>query len=330
MLSNLHCVSGDETQNTASFVGFLEKRYNCICELLNGNIMINVGERSGSNPHVLIDAHMDEIGLICSYIDEEGFIVPGNIGGMDYRLLPAQRVVIHGKKDILGIVSSVPPHLSKDGTISSAEDVLIDTGYSSDELRELVPLGSTISFATECKELQYGRMCGKSFDDRAGVAALIKMMDLLRDEKNLSCSYTVLFSASEEIGERGAKTACYHISPDIAIAVDAGFAISPGEDVHKCGKMGEGPMIGVSPSLSSEITQMLIDVAESSGISYQKEIMSGLSGTNADQFSVSRGGVRTCTCSIPLKYMHTPAEVVDISDIESTARLLAQFIREVK
>lgn len=330
-LSNLHCVSGNEVFITEKFIDFLEKRYDAKCDVLHGNVIINFGNRQQDRKHVLIDAHIDEIGFVCSYIDDEGFIVPANVGGMDYRILPAQNVIVHGKKDIPGVIASVPPHLS-DGNevISSASELLIDTGYTKEQLMKIVSPGDTVSFATESYELLGGRMCGKSLDDRAGVAVIIKMLDILKNYSDISCSYTVLFSASEEVGQRGAVTACYEINPDIAIAVDMGFAVSPGEDPKKCGEMGKGPMIGVSPSLSREITDMLIHVANMRGIVYQKEIMSGLTGTNADKFSVSRCGVKTCTCSVPLRYMHTANEVVDIKDIESTAELLAEFIREVR
>ncbi|MBE6841981.1 MAG: M20/M25/M40 family metallo-hydrolase [Ruminococcus sp.] len=330
-LSDMYCVSGDEVTSLEKFVDFLEGRYNNECILSGGNIIMNFGKREQGKKHVLIDAHIDEIGFVCSYIDDEGFIVPANVGGMDYRLFPAQQVVVHGKKDIPGIISSVPPHLSDgNGVISSASDLLIDTGYTKEQLEELVRPGDTVSFATKTAELLNDRMCGKSFDDRAGVAAVIKMLDVLKEYDDISCSYTVLFSATEEVGQRGAKTACFDIAPDIAIAVDMGFAVSTGEDAKKCGEMGKGPMIGVSPSLSREITDMLICTANKRGISYQKEIMSGLTGTNADRFGISGCGVKTCTCSIPLRYMHTAAEVVDVNDIEATAELLAEFIREVK
>jgi len=118
------------------------------------------------------------------------------------------------------------------------------------------------------------------------------------------------------------------LDPDIAVAVDVSFAYSLSEDENKCGYLGKGPMIGISPSLDKELSDELINTAKKSDIPYQTEVMNGLTSTNADQYSVSRCGARTCTVSIPLRNMHTPAEVIDIRDVELTARLLAEFIKE--
>lgn len=327
-LSSISSVSGDEYDAFSELVGFLETRYKRKCNIIGNGVELSFGERSEGKPHIMIDAHMDEIGMIVTYIDEEGFIVPGNIGGMDYRMLPSQRVIIHGKKEIPGIIASIPPHLSEKSA-GDIDSIRIDTGYSEKELKKLVKPGDTISFEAIFGSLLNGRAAGKSLDNRAGAAVLIRTADKLLKTKTENCSYSFLFSSAEEIGERGAKTACFAIDPDIAIAVDVSFAAVNGENPVKCGKMGEGPMIGFSPSLSREISEMLCKTADRIKIPYQKEVMSGLTGTNADQFSICRKGVKTCTCSIPLKYMHTPAEVADIKDIELTSDLLAEFIRMV-
>ncbi len=327
-LSSISSVSGDESEAFSELAQFLESRFKKKCTVRENGVELSFGERAEGKPHILIDAHMDEIGMIVTFIDEEGFIVPGNIGGMDVRMLPSQRVVIHGRKDIPGIVASIPPHLS-DNSSSDMDQVRIDTGYSEKELKKLVRPGDTISFESECSKLLNGRAAGKAFDDRAGALVLIRTADKLMKTKTENCSYSFLFSSAEEIGERGAKTACFEIDPDIAVAVDVSFASAAGENPEKCGKMGSGPMIGYSPSLSREISELLSRTADKIKIPYQKEVMSGLTGTNADQFSICRKGVRTCTVSVPLRYMHTPAEIVDSKDIELTSDLLAEFIRVV-
>lgn len=329
-LSDMHGVSGDEGNVLRKLADIIKHEFSLDCTISNGNLTVDLGTRENGKKHVLIDAHIDEIGMICTYIDDEGFIVPSNIGGMDYRLLPAQKVIVHGKKDIFGVVAAIPPHLSDGESVNrNMDNIRIDTGYSAEELKKIVPLGSTISYDVKSTGLINDRITGKSLDNRAGAAVLLKLIELL-EGKPFPCSLTLLFSSAEEIGERGAKTACFDISPDIAIAVDTSFALTAGEDPKKCGHMGKGTMIGISPSLSRGISNMLIDTASKENIPYQTEVMSGLTGTNADQFSVSRGGVKTCTCSVPIKHMHTPAETVDIQDIENTAVLLAGFIRRVK
>ncbi len=332
-LSNMTGVSGNEDSVVSELSEFLKTKISDKdrCYVSGGNVIANCGVRQEGKPHVLIDAHIDEIGMIVTYIDDDGFVVPGNIGGMDYRLLPAQKVIIHGTKKIPGVVCAVPPHLS-DGSdhTDGIDDLRIDTGYTKYEAEKLIPPGSTISFCCGARALMKDRITGKSLDNRAGAAAVIKMLEILKNDNDLNCSFSVLFSCAEEIGQRGAKTACFEINPDIAVAVDVSFALTPDDSKKHCGIIAGGPMIGISPSLSREISDVFINVAKTKNIPFQTEIMSGLTGTNADQFSICRQGVKSCTCSVPLRYMHTPVEVVDVIDIENTALLLAEFIRVVK
>lgn len=329
VLSGLCGVSGNENTAAITVLDML-REYTDSCKIINSNVIADFGKREKGKPHVLIDAHLDEVGMTVSYIDDDGFIIPSNIGGIDTRILPAQKVMIRGKEcSIFGVVSTLPPHLSSgDSALTDINDVRIDTGYTKQELEKIIEPGSMITFTGEYKKLAADRVTSKSIDDRSGAAAIFRMLDILKDAK-YSCSFSVMFSSKEETGEQGAKTGCYHINPDIAIAVDVSFALSESDSPQKCGRAGNGPMIGIAPTLSREISDKLIYCAQKNKIDYQLEIMSGLSGTNADQFAVSRDGVKACTCSIPIKYMHTPAEVADLDDIDKTAALLAAFITEV-
>ena len=135
----------------------------------------------------------------------------------------------------------------------------------------------------------------------------------------------MLFAAQEETGERGAQTGAFSIAPDLAVAVDVSFAKTHFESEEDCGIMGKGTMIGVSPSLCRELSQAFIDTAQQKEIPYQIEVMNGKTGTDADKISVTRSGVKTVTLSIPLRYMHTPVEVLDLRDIDYTASLIAEF-----
>ncbi|MBQ5333749.1 MAG: M42 family peptidase, partial [Oscillospiraceae bacterium] len=143
----------------------------------------------------------------------------------------------------------------------------------------------------------------------------------------LPCSFTVMFSAQEELGERGACIGAFDIDPDISIAVDVSFALCGGENPRKCGELQKGCMIGIAPSLDRGLSQWFINHSKKNDIPYQVEVMNGTTGTNADRFSVNRGGSRAVTLSIPLRYMHTPAEVIDVSDCELTASLIADFLK---
>lgn len=326
-LSEACGASGSETAAAELALGML-REYCPDAEIRNGNVIGRYGAFADGRPHLVLDAHIDQIGMIVTYITDDGFIKVGNLGGIDRRLLPAQPVVVHGKKDIKGVVCSVPPHLSKgEGKVLSFEDVAIDTGMSADELKRIVSLGDTVTFDVKCRKLAGSRITGGALDDRCGVAAILYALELLKDSP-LKYNVTVIFSAQEELGERGAKIGAFELDPDIAIAVDVSFAYAEGEDRLKCGDLGKGAMIGISPSLSRRISDALTEAAENAKLPYQTEVMNGLTSTNADRYSVSRGGSEACTVSIPLRNMHTPVEVIDLADVELTGRLLAEFIRE--
>lgn len=323
-LSAAFGVSGEENCAADKAMEYL-KKYSRSVEKKNGNVIAHFGERKEGVPHVLIDAHIDQIGLIVTNICESGFLNISNVGGVDRRLLPAQEVTIHGKKNITGIICSTPPHLSVgDDKVSEIGDFYIDTGLSFEEVSAIVSQGDKITFNQKPYELINNRITGPALDDRCGVAAVIFALENLSD---YNCSFSVVFSTQEELGERGAMIAAFEINPDIAIAVDVSFAYCCGDKEYECGKMGEGPMIGVSPSLSGEISDKLMEICKKENIPFQKEVMNGLTSTNADRFSVNRCGCKACTVSIPLKYMHTPSEIIQIDDVENTGRLIATYLR---
>lgn len=327
-LSAADGVSGEEDCAAKYTLKYLQN-YTNDCYIKNGNVIGNFGSRKNGIPHILIDAHIDQVGLIVTNIYESGFIGFSNVGGIDRRLLPAQQVCIHGKKEIAGVVCSTPPHLcGSNSKINKIEDFYIDTGMSFLALSDVVEPGDRITFASKPKELLNNRITGPALDDRSGIASILYALELLRNQK-YECSFTVVFSVQEELGERGAKIAAFDIAPDIAIAVDVSFAYCLGDREYECGKMGQGPMIGISPSLSREISDKLIEISKDENIPYQLEVMNGLTSTNADQFSVNKTGCKACTVSIPLKYMHTPSEIIQIEDVENTGRLIAAYIRSV-
>lgn len=323
-LSETSGASGSEKNVSEKALEML-KKYCPDAVIKNGNVTGRFGTKNENLPELVLDAHIDQIGFIVTYITDDGFIKVGNLGGIDRRLLPAQPVVIHGKKDVKGVICSVPPHLSDSNSVPSINDVAIDTGLTKSELEEIVSLGDTITFDVKCQQLLNNRVTGGAFDDRSGMTAILYALDLLRN-KPLKYNVTVIFSVQEELGERGAKTGAFEINPDIALAVDVSFAYAVGENELKYGKLGKGAMIGISPSLSRRISDSLIDTAQKNNIPYQIEVMNGLTSTNADQYSVSRDGAEACTISIPLRNMHTPVEVIDLEDIRYTGELISKFI----
>lgn len=328
-LCSIQGISGDERAAALTAEQFL-KLYCPDAHISHGNVIGTCGSSDADAPHVLLDAHIDQIGMIVTSITDDGFVTVGNIGGIDRRLLPAQRVLLHGRKTLDGVICAMPPHLT-DGSekVQKFEEIRIDTGYDAETLRTLLAPGDSVTFSGKIARMLGDRFTAPALDDRCGVAAILYALHRVKDEA-LPCRVTVMFSAQEEVGERGAKIGCYAIDPDIALAVDVSFARNLGDSETKTGKMGGGPMIGFAPSLSRTVSRALCEIADAEKIPWQYEVMAGTTGTNADQFSVCRCGVKACTVSIPLRYMHTPAEIISLQDVRLTGELLAAYLRRCK
>lgn len=320
-------VSGNELENFQLIKKLLPE--NTLLESdNNGNIVATLGNSNGDNI-ILLDAHNDQIGFIVTYIDEKGFIKVSNCGGIDRRVLLGSVVTVKGKYDIKGIICCLPPHLSDGGEdkAPSADSVYIDTGLSKEDVTALVSLGDRVVINATPKKLLGTRFTGVGLDNKAGVATIIKVAHLLSNEE-LNCCVKLLFSCQEETGFLGSKTASFSISPKCAIVVDVSFATQPSVPSEKCGVMSKGPMIGIAPILNKDIFAYLKNIAENNNIPYQIEVMNSTTGTNADAITISKGGVPTGLVSIPLRNMHTQAEVVDMQDIDNSAQLIATFIKE--
>lgn len=295
-----------------------------------GNVIGLIRCQNPDAKTVLLDAHIDEIGMIVTSICDKGFLKVGNCGGIDRRLLAAQSVTIHcNEKDILGIIGSKPPHLEKGDEakiVPELDDIFIDIGMTKEQAEALVSLGDRVTTNSAFYELLNDRVSVKALDDRAGVAAILEALELSKD-KNRTKNIAVMFSAQEEIGGSGAKVGAFSVTPDEAIAVDVSFGETLDAKAHKCGKIGKGVMIGVGAMLPKDFSDTLIELAKANGIDYQIEVLTGRStGTNADGIITTKAGVKTGLLSIPLRYMHTPVELVKISDIAAVAKLIAEYV----
>lgn len=297
----------------------IDKNFNVICRLGKPN----------AARHILVDAHIDQISMVVTAVDESGFVHIAPCGGVDCRVLPGATVKIHGKEEITGIVCTTPPHLAtmEKKDFEKTENLLIDTGLFGKEACELISVGDYVSFDVEPKKLLGNKVTAPALDNRAGVAALIRCAQLLEGEQ-LDCQVTFLFSSQEEVHALGAKTAAFAIEPTEAISVDVSFAQQPNVAEEKSGKLSHGPMIGIAPSLSRNISNALIHLAEQHKIPHQLEVMSGSTGTTSDAITSTKGGIAGGLLSIPLRYMHTPVELIDVTDVENTAKLLALYILE--
>ena len=295
-----------------------------------GSVVATFGDPNAKT-HILLDAHLDQIGMVVTSIDEKGFLKVAPDGGMDRRVLPGSRVVVYGRETLNGIVCCLPPHLTDGGEdkVPDITDMAVDVGLSKEEAQALVQPGDMVLVPGEPRRLLGSRVTGAALDDRAGCAVLIRCAQLLQGE-DLHCRVSLLLSTREELDSQGARTAAFREEPDMAIVVDVSFAQQPGVPAHESGKLSAGPMIGVSPILDKGITNTLRRLAKEQEIPFQIEVMGGRTGTNADGINGSRGGVPCGLVSIPQRNMHTPAEICDLEDMENTARLLAAFIREVE
>lgn len=278
----------------------------------------------GKEKTVMLEAHIDEVGFIVTHVFDDGFLKVSNVGGNDGRILPATPVVIHGKERVYGVFASNPPHLSGESEVKSADDILLDSCLG-EKAKEIISIGDYVTYDKEFIPLINHRVCGKSLDDRAAVFCLIETAKRLSD-KELPVNVVFCFSEQEELGTRGAKTAAFSINCDEAVAVDVSFADAPDIPSTKCGKLGNGAMIGISPILNKKLTDRLINIAKHNGIAHQFEVMGGITGTDADVISVSREGIPCGLVSIPLRNMHTPTEIIDLADLESVCDILENYI----
>ncbi len=304
--------------------------FNMLCEHIpceRGKGLTFFGFLKGESDYtIMLDSHIDEIGMVVTDVSEDGFLTVSNVGGIDIRALSSRRVKIHGGEDVIGVFSAVPPHLSEgEVQYTDIQKLKIDTALGK-KAKDLISVGDFVTFCKEPKELLNTRVTGASFDDRAGVACLIETAIRLKDEK-LPVNVVFSFSDGEELGLRGIRPAAFKINPDEAVAVDVTFGTALDVKEEESGKLSKGALIGVSPCLDSTVSKKMISLAKEKEIPYQIEVMASQSGTNADMLSVSREGVKAGTLSIPLRNMHTDCEILDLKDLEYAVRLLSEYVR---
>ena len=291
----------------------------------NGNFYAVTGDFQ-SDKTILLDAHLDRIGLIVTDINDDGFAKVDKCGGIDERVL--QDTVLVSEDGLRGTVCCMPPHLTN-GSEDKATPISktwVDFGMPGEELKKYINIGDKLTFVSEPKELLGDKITSPALDNRCGAAALIYLADMLKD-KDCGCKIVILLSAQEETFGTGAVTGAYTIGADEAIIVDVSFANQP--DVsgqYASVELKKGAMIGVSPVLNKAMTNKLISLAKEKNIPYQLEPLSGSTGTNADHISVSKSGVKTALVSIPERYMHTQAEVISLSDVKAVAELIYEYI----
>lgn len=280
---------------------------------------------------LLIDVHMDEIGFIVTG-HEDGFLRIAAIGGVDARMLPASTLKILTEPPVFGVVGAAPPHVLRpedsDKTIK-IEELFVDIGLTQEEAKKTVPLGTPAVYGTEIRSFGDRLICGKAMDDRSCLASVLGALELLKDTA-LDVDLYILASCQEEVGERGVKPAAFALAPDWCIAIDVDHAKTPDGREHSLKEVGGGVVISKGTILNKKLTAAAIDIAKTEEIKYQLGIEAGNTGTNANLLSISREGVPTALLGLPLKYMHSPIEVISLDDAEAAARLLCALIKSLK
>ncbi len=291
-------------------------------------IALKKGEQNGERKKILLAAHLDEIGLMVTKIEDDGFIRFTNVGGVDISILPGQIVSILGKENIKGIIGSTPPHLQRSGSgggVTPLDELYIDTGRSKQELENICEVGTIIKLNGEFTELSNGCVSAQAMDDRAGVAVLIELLQRLKSRRHEWDVY-VIATSQEEVSGLGAISSAFRLEPQIAIAIDVTFGDGPGIPERKACPLGKGPAIGLGPNFHPKITQRLRDLAGEYEIPHQIEADPYPGGTDAYSLQVSKSGIPTGLISIPLRNMHTTVEMLKLDDIKRSAELLSIFI----
>lgn len=294
-------------------------------------------------PRVLLAGHIDELGLIIRHIDDKGFLYFDTLGGHDRSMISGRRVEILTKKGIVkGVTGKRAIHLMSPEDrkkVPEIHQIWIDLGVSSrKEAEALVRIGDPAVYDCGFELINGSVGTARAFDDRAGAYTVLEAVRRLlkpgkKGEKKLAARVTAAATTQEEIGTRGAMTAAYSENPHIAIAVDVGHSTdSPDCDHRKYGKfaLGDGPIISRGPNINPFVFDRLVESAEKNKIPYQIEAEPRPTGTDARAIQVSREGVATGLISIPLRYMHTPSEMLDLKDVENTVRLLTTFCQSLQ
>ncbi|MDD5354172.1 MAG: M42 family metallopeptidase [bacterium] len=295
-----------------------------------------IAKKGSGQKKIMLAAHMDEIGLMVKCITKEGYIHFIKIGGIDDRILPAQRVVIKAREDVFGIIGSKPPHLQKDEERKSPlkyEDMFIDIGSTSkEEAEKRVAVGDTIIFEPNAGLLQGPLYYGKAIDNRIGCYAMIKIMERI----NVPAIVYGVATSQEEVGLKGAKTSSFGLDPDFAIVLDTTLAgDTPGiSEKESALKLGGGVAItiieasGRGTIVNERMKKMLIETAQKNKIKYQIDVIEG-GVTDGATISLNREGILTGILSIPTRYIHSPTGVFSMDDLNSAIELGVKTIERL-
>jgi tetrahedral aminopeptidase len=333
--------SGRETDIATTVVELWQPLADEVRQDRIGNVIaIKRGDGEGQRPGLLLAAHMDEIALmvkqLVSYPEEAastgteqlaGFLRVTSVGGVDLRHLYGQQVLVHGRRELPGIIGALPSHLMPEDRKDKPynyDELVVDTGLSLAELRELVTVGDFVTFRQPLRRLLNQRVTGKALDNRASVAALTVSLDYLQGRQHawdVMCVATI----QEETRLLGAFTSAYAQQPDLAVAIDVTFGKGPGAKDGTVFELNDGPTLGLGPNVHPGVYQALKEAATALEMRVHVDPHTRASGTDAFGLQIARAGIPTGLVSIPLRYMHTMVETVALKDVRRSGRLLGEF-----
>ena len=291
------------------------------------------------DPVLMLAGHMDEIALMVRFIDDKGFIYFDTMGGHDLTIVSGRRVnILTDKGPVLGVTGKRAIHLmtpEERKKVPELHKLWIDIGaHDKKEAQSLVSIGDPIIYDHGFQLLRKCRATARAFDDKAGCYVVCETLRRVAKQKaKLKAKLVAVATTQEEIGTRGAIPSTFSVNPHIAIAVDVGHATDhPDCDHKKHGEfyLGKGPIISRGPNINPFVHQRLVDCAKKLKIPYQIEAEARPTGTDARSMQIARNGVATALISIPLRYMHTPSEVIDLEDMENAVKLLVEFSLSLK
>jgi endoglucanase len=334
-LANASGVTGREDEVRSLMIKYLKPYADEVKEDKIGNVVaIKKGKKNASK--LMLAAHMDEIGLLVKTITKEGFLQFMKMGGIDDRVLLAQKVMVCTENGLLhGIIGSKPPHIQKEDErkrVLASDELFIDIGAENqEEARKMgVRIGDPVEFDIKFAKLSKDVVIGKAFDDRAGCVAMIEVMKRL---EKTDCTIFAVGTVQEEVGCRGAVTSAFGLSPDLGIALDVTVAgDTPGvKESEAPVKLGKGPSLGIADSgliTHLKVLKLLIDTAEENKIPYQLE--AGLAGTtDASRIALAREGVPSGPLSIPTRYIHSPTSMINLTDVENVIKLTLAAVKNI-
>ncbi len=304
---------------------------------VHGNTIVALNPKG--SPRVMFAGHIDQIGFMVRYITEDGYVYFGPIGGIDATVVPGLALTVHTVKGpVEGVIGRKPIHLMKPDERNQGKvelnTLFLDIGAKDKKTAEkMVSIGDPITYKLGVTELGGDLVSSPGMDDKVGAFVVLEALRLIKaSRRKCQCAVYAVSTVQEEVGLRGARTSCFGIDPLVGIAVDVTHSADyPGVEKTVVGDLsiGKGPVVSIGPNINPALGQMLLDAGRRKKIPHQREGEPRATGTDANVIQISRSGVAAGLVSIPNRYMHTPVEVVGLSDLENAAKLLAETVLQI-